>query len=158
MGVKVLFFGGYVQEIGLLARQAHDLGYKWQIITGDGIGTEDFALIAGAASDGTLFTYPPNPRMRPEAAKLAKRLPRQLGEEGTFIAYAAVQVWVQAVEKAGTFQADAVAAAMRANEFDTVLGRIGFDAKGDVTGYDTFVWYEWQAGDYAPAHPGKLTE
>jgi branched-chain amino acid transport system substrate-binding protein len=96
--------------------------------------------------------------MRPEAAKLAERLPRQPGEEGTFIAYAAVQVWAQAVEKAGTVEADAVAAAMRANEFDTVLGRIGFDAKGDVTGYDTFVWYEWQAGDYAPADPGKLTE
>ena len=27
-----------------------------------------------------------------------------------------------------------------------MLGRIGFDAKGDVTGYDTFVWYLWKDG------------
>jgi branched-chain amino acid transport system substrate-binding protein len=158
MGVDVIFFGGYVQEIGLLARQAHDLGYDWQIITGDAVGTEDFALIAGAASDGTLFIYPPNPRMKPEAAQLAKRFTRSPGEEGTFIAYAAVQVWIQAVEKAGTVETGAVAAAMRANEFDTVLGRIGFDDKGDVTGYDTFVWYQWQGGDYAPVEPGKPTD
>jgi branched-chain amino acid transport system substrate-binding protein len=51
MGVDVLFFGGYLQEIGLLARQAHDLGYDWQLITGDGVGTEDFALIAGPGSE-----------------------------------------------------------------------------------------------------------
>jgi hypothetical protein len=28
-----------------------------------------------------------------------------------------------------------------------VLGRIGFDAKGDVTDYDTFVWYVWKDGE-----------
>ena len=26
-------------------------------------------------------------------------------------------------------------------EFDTVLGRIGFDEKGDVEGFEPFVWY-----------------
>jgi hypothetical protein len=31
-----------------------------------------------------------------------------------------------------------------------VLGRIGFDEKGDVTGYDTYVWYVWNGGEFAP--------
>jgi branched-chain amino acid transport system substrate-binding protein len=44
------------------------------------------------------------------------------------------------------------------NEFDTVLGRIGFDAKGDLTGYETFVWNVWKDGKYAPVETGKLTE
>ena len=49
----------------------------------------------------------------------------------------------------------AVSAALRAHKFDTVLGSIGFDAKGDVYGYEPFVWYVWQDGDYAPvADPG----
>jgi hypothetical protein len=30
----------------------------------------------------------------------------------------------------------AVAEALHSLQFDTVLGRIGFDEKGDVTGYD----------------------
>ena len=60
--------------------------------------------------------------------------------------------------EAGTFETQAVAEALRTHEFDTVLGRIGFDAKGDVTGYETFVWYIWKDGKYAPVEPGKLTE
>jgi hypothetical protein len=47
--------------------------------------------------------------------------------------YAAFQVWAQAVEKAGTFETQAVAAALRGHPFDTVLGRIGFDQKGDAS-------------------------
>jgi branched-chain amino acid transport system substrate-binding protein len=64
----------------------------------------------------------------------------------------------EAVKKAGSFDDEAVVDALRHNEFGTVLGRLGFDAKGDVTGYETFVWYVWKDGKYAPVEPGKLTE
>jgi branched-chain amino acid transport system substrate-binding protein len=62
-----------------------------------------------------------------------------------------VQVWAQAVEKAGSFDAEAVADALRHNEFDTVLGRLGFDDKGDVTGIESFIWYVWSDTGYHPA-------
>jgi hypothetical protein len=39
-----------------------------------------------------------------------------------------------------------------------VLGTIGFDDKGDVYGYEPFVWYVWQEGNYAPADPAKLVD
>ena len=54
----------------------------------------------------------------------------------TLYAYAAVQVWAQAVEAAGSLDLDAVTEAMHSRQFDTVLGQIGFDAKGDVTGFE----------------------
>ena len=66
--------------------------------------------------------------------------------------------WAQAVEKAGTLELDAVIGSLRANEFDTIYGRIGFEEKGDVTGYQPFAWYVWQEGDYEPVDPAKLTE
>lgn len=44
----------------------------------------------------------------------------------------------------------AVAEALHAHQFDTVLGRIGFDERGDVTGYETYVWYVWEDGEFAP--------
>jgi len=156
-GIAVLYYGGYAPEAAVIVRQARDSGYDLQLVSGDGLGNEDFALIAGSAADGALMTLVPDPRANPAAAPLAARLDR-LGAEPAYTAYAALQVWAQAVEQAGTFETEAVAAAMRANEFDTVLGRIGFDAKGDVTGYDTFVWYQWRGGDYAPVDPGKLTD
>jgi hypothetical protein len=31
-----------------------------------------------------------------------------------------------------------------------VLGKIGFDEKGDVTGISTFVWYVFGKEDYSP--------
>ena len=40
---------------------------------------------------------------------------------------------------------------LRQEEFDTVLGTIGFDAKGDVTGFEPFTWYIWTDTGYHPA-------
>jgi branched-chain amino acid transport system substrate-binding protein len=47
---------------------------------------------------------------------------------------------------------------LRTHEFDTVLGRIGFDEKGDVTGYAPFVWYVWKGGQYAPVDQADLVK
>jgi branched-chain amino acid transport system substrate-binding protein len=62
-----------------------------------------------------------------------------------------VQVWAQAVKKAGSFDDDAVVDALRHNKFDTVLGRLGFAEKGDVTGVESFIWYVWSETGYHPA-------
>jgi branched-chain amino acid transport system substrate-binding protein len=67
----------------------------------------------------------------------------------TLFNYAAVQVWAQAVEKAGTVVSDKVIAALHGNEFATVLGPISFDAKGDVE-QTTFDWYVWKEAVYEP--------
>lgn len=61
-------------------------------------------------------------------------------------------------ESAGKVRTKAVAEALRAHEFETVLGRIGFDEKGDVTGYKPFSWYVWKDGDYVPVDPSELTD
>lgn len=39
-----------------------------------------------------------------------------------------------------------------------VLGTIGFDDKGDVYGYEPFVWYVWLDGNYAPVDPAEPTD
>ena len=65
--------------------------------------------------------------------------------------YAAVQVWAQAVETAGSLDLEPVTDAMHSRQFDTVLGQIGFDQKGDVTGFEPWQWFVWQAdGTYVP--------
>ena len=157
-GVEVLYFGGYSHEAALIARQARARGYELHLVAGDGIGGGDFVLIAGPASDGTLMTAPPVPS-GPEVAELTPMFPDEsMGGALPFTAYAALQVWAHAVEMAGTFETDTVAKTLRAQKFDTILGRIGFDQKGDVTGYETFVWYVWKDGKRSAVEPGKLTE
>ena len=150
MGVEVLYFGGHPHEAGLIIRQAREHGYELQLVGGDAMVLEDFALIAGPASDGTLMTSPPEPLNR-EAAEFAAKATGSL--RPSFEIYAALQIWTQAVEKAGTIETDAVAKALRSHEFSSVLGTIGFDDKGDVIGHETFVWYVWKKGKYTPADP-----
>jgi branched-chain amino acid transport system substrate-binding protein len=62
-----------------------------------------------------------------------------------------VQAWAQAVKQAGSLKPKAVIDALRAGSFDTVLGKIGFDEKGDVTGISTFVWYVFDKENYSLA-------
>lgn len=46
----------------------------------------------------------------------------------------------------------------RVFDYDTVLGTIGFDGKGDVYGFEPFVWYVWQEGDYVPVDPAEQAD
>jgi branched-chain amino acid transport system substrate-binding protein len=154
----VVYYGGYSPEAGVLVRRLRDRGDDLQLVSGDGINSEDFGLIAGKASDGTLFTSTLDLRDSPLAAELVARLRSEHYQPipPTFLAYGAIQAWGQAVEEAGTLELDAVIRSLRSNEFDTIYGRIGFDEKGDVTGYQPFAWYIWKDGDYAPVDPDKL--
>lgn len=47
---------------------------------------------------------------------------------------------------------------MRSAEFDTVLGTLEFDDRGDVTDIATFSWYVWTGGEHVPVDPAELTE
>ena len=158
--IDVVYYGGYSPEAGVLIRGLRNRGDDLQLVAGDGINSEDFGLIAGKASEGTVFTSTLDLRNFPQAAALVARLRSEHYEPigPTYLAYGAIQAWAQAVEKAGTLELDAVIESLCANEFDTIYGRIGFDEKGDVTGYQPFAWYVWQEGDYEPVDPAKLTE
>jgi branched-chain amino acid transport system substrate-binding protein len=153
-GVTVAFIGGYHTEIGLMARQAHDRGYPLQLIARVGLGSEEFHLIAGTAAEGVLFLDVADPRRRAEAAAVVERF-RAAGFEPegfTLYAYSAVQVWAQAAEKAGSLKLQPMIASLRQHQFDTVLGPIAFDAKGDLTVQNP-VWYVWRGGTYMPLEP-----
>ena len=54
----------------------------------------------------------------------------------------------QAVEKARSLALQAVIAS-REHQFDTVLGRIGFDDKSDIT-TPCGTWYVWEGGEHVP--------
>jgi branched-chain amino acid transport system substrate-binding protein len=160
IGADVVYYGGYAPEAGLIIRQARNAGDDVQLVVGDGVATEDFWLVAGPAGAGTLMTTWPDARENPEAAAVVAKF-RAVNFEplgGSLTGYATVQVWSQAVEEAGTFELEPVAQTLRSNQFNTVLGTIGFDENGDVTGYDTFVWFVWKDGKFAPVDRGKLID
>jgi branched-chain amino acid transport system substrate-binding protein len=149
--IAVLYLGGRHTEAALMARAATESGYSVRLVSGDSMATEEFGLIAGPAAEGTLFTFSADPRGNPEAAPVVERFRAENFEPAgyTLFTYGAVQAWAQAVEKAGSLELPAVIASLRSHPFDTVLGRIEFDDKGDVT-EQSWMWYIWEGGEYVP--------
>jgi branched-chain amino acid transport system substrate-binding protein len=148
-GVGVVYFGGLHTEAGLLMRQMADQGVKAPLMSGDGITSNELASIGGDAVIGTLMTFPPDPRKNPAAADVVKKF-RDASfepEAYTLYSYAALQIFAAAAKAAGSTDAEAVAtAAKEKGPFKTVIGDIGFDAKGDITRPD-YVMYEWKKGE-----------
>ena len=143
--IDVVYVGGYHTEAGLILRQMRAQGLNAQMIAGDAIATNEFWSITGDAGKGMMFTFGADPRTRPTAAAVVKRFKdKGIDPEGyTLYTYAALQIWAEAVKKAGTTDAKKVAAAIKAGKWDTVLGPIGYDAKGDITAID-YVFYVWK--------------
>ncbi len=148
--IDVVYVGGYHTEAGLILRQMRDQGLKAQMISGDAIATNEFWSITGPAGEGMLFTFGPDPRKKPTAAAVVKKFKdKGIDPEGyTLYTYAAIQEWVEAVKKTGSTDAKKVAATLKAGTWDTVLGKISYDPKGDIKIVD-YVVYKWNKdGNY----------
>ncbi|WP_029008539.1 branched-chain amino acid ABC transporter substrate-binding protein [Azospirillum halopraeferens] len=148
--VDVVYVGGYHTEAGLMARQMAEQGMNTRIVSGDALVTNEYWAITGPAGEGTMMTFGPDPREKAEAKAVVEKF-RAAGYEPegyTLYTYAAMQIYAEAVTKAGSTDMEKVVEQIRKNEFETVIGRIGFDAKGDVT-TPAYVWYRWNNGQYA---------
>jgi branched-chain amino acid transport system substrate-binding protein len=145
MNIDYVYFGGLHTPAGLMLRQMRDQGMVTKLISGDALLTPEFASIAGEAALGTMMTYGPDPLKNPSSAKVvaAFKARKQNPESYAIYTYAAYQVIAQGIEAAKSTDPKKVAEVVRSGRtFDTVLGNLSFDKKGDIT-KPNFVMYEW---------------
>jgi branched-chain amino acid transport system substrate-binding protein len=153
----LVFWGGLHDTGGLIVRQMRAQGVKAPLMGGDGITDDEFAAIAGPGAEGTLMTFSPDPRTNPANKAIIDlfRSQRMFEPQAyTLYSYASLQIIKQAAEKANSLDPKKVAEMMRSGmTFDTVLGTISFDKKGDVSEYvvngvkkDRYVLYVWRKG------------
>src|SRR6201993_2352148 len=145
-GADLGYFGGLYTEGGLIVRQMRDQGVQAPLMGGDGITSDEFATGGGPGVAGTLMTYGPDPRNRPEAKDIVAKF-RAKGfepEAYTLYSYAGVQIIKQAAEAAKSTDPKKVAEQMHSGmHFSTVLGDMAYDKKGDITKLD-YVMYIWK--------------
>jgi branched-chain amino acid transport system substrate-binding protein len=147
--IDVVFIGGFAPEAGLIVREMREAAMDTVLVGGDALLTDEFWQAAGDAGEGAFVAYPPDPGLDPGVAGLATRFRAAGVEPEGFVlpTYAAVQVWAAAANAAGSTDFAKVAAAIAGGSFETAIGKVSFDEKGDMK-LPAFVIYEWKAGRY----------
>ncbi|HAE50352.1 MAG: branched chain amino acid ABC transporter substrate-binding protein [Tistrella sp.] len=149
-GIELIYVGGYHTESALIQRQAKEAGLNAVLMSGDAMVTEEWWSITGPAGEGALMTFSPDPKLNQAAAPVVAKFQESgFDPEGyTLYTYGAVQAWAQAANAAKSVDFEAVNKNLHSMKFDTVLGNISFDAKGDVAA-PGYVVYKWSNGKYA---------
>ncbi|MFO1185861.1 MAG: branched-chain amino acid ABC transporter substrate-binding protein [Bauldia sp.] len=147
--VDVVYTGTYHTEAGNLLKQMRAQDVKATLMAGDALVSEQFWTIAGAAGEGTLMTFSPDPALDPKNKDIVKAFTdAKIKPEGYVLyTYAAIQAWAEAVTAAKSLDFPKVTKALNDGKFNTVIGTIDFDKKGDVT-LPGYVVYAWHNGAY----------
>jgi branched-chain amino acid transport system substrate-binding protein len=131
---EAIFVPGYYTEVGLIARQAKELGIKAPLMGGDGWDSPKLKEIGGEAIDGSYFSnHYSEENKSPVVQEFIARykeafnvVPDGLAAMG----YDAAKVLVDAMNRAGSTESKALRDAIAATkDFPGVTGKITIDAK-----------------------------
>ena len=133
-----IYIPGYYNDIGLIARQARELGITATLMGGDGWDSEKLFELGGSAVEGSYFSNhyspdDPNPRVQKFIASYKKAygsVPDSLAALG----YDAAMVAVDAIKRAPSFDRAAIRDAIaQTKNFHGVTGSITLDEKRNAT-------------------------
>jgi len=131
----VLFIPGYYTEVGLIAKQARELGITCPLIGGDGWDSPQLVAIGGEAVEGGYYSnHYSIEEKRPEIAQFVRSYRAQFaGEEPDAMAalgYDAARILADAIRRAGKVDPKAIRDALaRTKGFRGVTGVITLDAQ-----------------------------
>ncbi len=149
-GAEAVIFGGYHPEASKIVMQMRRKRMKTFFISDDGVKDDTFIKVAGTHAAGVYATGPRDVSKNTMAAAATEAHRRAYGKDpGAFFlnAYAAALALLNAIEKAGSTDYDALTRALKSEYIETPLGSIRFDERGDAVGVG-FSMYQVQQGVY----------
>ncbi len=149
-GADAVLFGGYHPEASKIVTMMKKKRMKTVFISDDGVKDDTFIKVAGKNAEGVYATGPNDNSKNPlSIAAIAAHKKAYNADPGAFYenAYSAALALLNAVEKAGTTDMEAVVKALRTENVETPVGSIHFDEKGDAVGVG-FVMYQVKDGAY----------
>jgi branched-chain amino acid transport system substrate-binding protein len=129
----VILLPDYYSTVGLIAKQARELGITSQFLGADGWDSPELYSIAGDAINGGYFTnhYSPEDKsqkvvdfVKEYKAKYDGKTP----DAFACLAYDGASLVIEAIKKAGSADREAIKNNMKTLEADIVSGHIKFDA------------------------------
>ena len=149
-GAEAIIFGGYHPEASKIVSEMRKSKMKTVFISDDGVKDETFIKVAGKFAEGVYATGPRDTSTNPMDKAVKEAYKKAYGEDvGVFSinGYAATQALLNAIQKAGSTDYDAIIKALRTEYVDTPLGKIKFDERGDAIGVG-FSVYQVKDGKY----------
>ena len=129
---EVVYISDYYNDVGLIAKQIRELGYKGPLVGGDGWDSEDLVKIGGTAVENGFFTnhYAPADA-RPIVQDFVKNYSAKY--KGTpdalaCLAYDAMHIMLDAIKRAGKTDGAAIKDALAKTDLGVVSGQVKFDA------------------------------
>ena len=135
---EVLFVPGYYNEVGLVARQARELGITVPLLGGDGWDSPTLTQIGGAALENTFFSNhfsveDKNPVIQDFVRDYRERFKKD-PDGMAALGYDAAKVLLDAMTRAGTTEPAKVRDALAATvDFQGVTGKISIDPDRNAT-------------------------
>ncbi|HEY3234758.1 MAG TPA: ABC transporter substrate-binding protein [Polyangiaceae bacterium] len=129
---EAIYVPGYYTDVGIIARQARELGIKVPLLGGDGWESEKLFELGGSAVEGSYYTNhysqdDPSPQVQKFIASYKSAygaVPDSLGALG----YDAARVGIQAMQRASDVSGPALRDAIAATrDFPAVAGTITLD-------------------------------
>ena len=129
---EAIFVPGYYTEVGLIARQARQLGLNVPLLGGDGWDSPRLTEIGGDALEGSYFSNhyssdDPNPAIQRFVTEFQARF-NQTPDGLAALGYDAANILFDAMTRAGSTDSEAVRDALAATvDFEGVTGVISID-------------------------------
>ena len=129
---NVVFVPGYYTEVGLVARQARELGISVPLLGGDGWDSPRLIEIGGTATNGCYFSNhyaadDPHAIVQDFIRKFQKKY-SETPDAMAVLGYDATEVLIDAIRRAGTTDGPKLRDAIAATKnFDGVSGKITID-------------------------------
>ncbi|MCS7048607.1 MAG: branched-chain amino acid ABC transporter substrate-binding protein, partial [Verrucomicrobiae bacterium] len=136
------YFGGVYDQGGPLLKQARQAGLTAPLMSGDGLIDTALIQTAGAAAEGIYLTFGPDPEQKESARPFLEAYRARYGAPGAYAIYGyiAANVLLEAIEKTGSTEYQALTDYLHSAEFQTAMGPLRFDQKGDITDTYYVMW------------------
>lgn len=146
----LVVWGGYHPEASKIVSLMRKKRMDTTFMGADGLKDLTFIKVAGKYAEGAYVTGPQDVSKRPMTIAAKKAHQEAYGSDpGAFFdaAYSAMLALLNAFEKAGSTDYDAVTKALRSSTVETPIGDISFDSNGDATGIG-FSVYKVENGNF----------
>jgi branched-chain amino acid transport system substrate-binding protein len=129
-----LFWGGMYAQGGPLYNQLRQAGLTIPMLSGEGCCEPPFIQIAGPQAKNVYFSYGQDYHNNPLAKAFLEIYHKRFGQEGPYSVYGyeAANMLFESIQQTKSTDAKKLATYLRSKPFNTALGTLEFDDKGDL--------------------------